>query len=1003
MHPGVAADKLQDVIQRMDICLRAVLQGEGELVAAAEQLADVGLAHGGGNVGQFMVDRLHQTTDCLVDAAVHFLAGGTQHITVYIDGSILQCLGQVELGVVVAFPHLHPLCFLDGLVLCKLYRGVFAQEALDLQVGAHFGQEGVIVGQCHKHFLALPGDHPQGRVLHAALIPRGQHTQPDIVALICLVGAVIHHLVEREGVPSAECRILVLFAGEDVLKDHLSDLREDFRHLHVFFFNLVVDLLLLIGQEHIDAAVFLDQHLAHQHLQGFLRLCFQGKAVIVDVGDHQAGDVVHICLDLHHIFDQEQGLQHVDGKDVLFLLFRVDVAVIIGTNDHAAVAVVKEVFQCIVEFMERHDGTDFFVHQLHGRLFEQCQHRALTLGQMLTGCTVGTDAGQHTCQKVELIGHKGVHLCKILRIGIQLFLHTVVENNEVLDDGALLVVDQPQALGCGVGLFQNTFFDNGIHVCGRQRQTGIKAPLNLGEIVALHLSDGVDILLRGHNDPRLALTFLAQFLGHSLEVQHQLGVIADILTDLIHQKDNMVVAAFLIQISLHTLGKVLDADLVGLHCLFAPVAGGGLAHAHIHQNLHNGVLNKIKVLPGILPRIAVGILKLFLERSKLVCLSKVAFQIRKVGHGAAEPLHFVEHLQEHVHYGILVLLAVGFAFGVDIEQDHIRRRVCCQLHICQNHLVCDFFIVDEEIPCVLIAHLLVFQQIGQDLQKVRFTASKETGDPYAHFRRGAQNTFFISRKKIRKVPLQFTGYHILFQFLCNIGLCALTDYDNTLKFTVDLLTEHLLDLHSYCILPLFHQPECPVIVIVLNLVEQDQFLFVVGARKEHYDRAADKCLMQVVQNLMGPQNRIALSDTRQKHDGVLRRMFLDILHDEAVVVIDLHGVGNRFGDPFHPVFLFKVIALFQKALLLQKINDDIIEIEHHQLKVIITTGIFAFHILDSSTNFQLFFRWIVENPVVHLVGSAGSLAEGRFPDCRFHLIQPVAQASIHSFHLILPP
>ena len=225
---------------------------------------------------------------------------------------------------------------------------------------------------------------------------------------------------------------------------------------------------------------------------------------------------------------------------------------------------------------------------------------------MLAGCTVGADAGQHTCQKVELIGHKGIHLCKILRIGVQFFLHTVVENNEVLDDGALLVVDQPQALGCGVGLFQNALFDNGIHVCRGQGQPGIKASLNLREIVAFHLGDGVDILLRGHNDPRLALTFLAKFLGHSLEVQHQLGVIADILTDLIHQKNNMVVAALLIQISLHTLGKVLDADLVGLRCLFAPVAGGRLAHkAHFHKGSHNFILNKIKFVSRLFPRMTV--------------------------------------------------------------------------------------------------------------------------------------------------------------------------------------------------------------------------------------------------------------------------------------------------------------------------------------------------------------------------------------------------------------
>ena len=127
-------------------------------------------------------------------------------------------------------------------------------------------------------------------------------------------------------------------------------------------------------------------------------------------------------------------------------------------------AVVEEVLQCIIEPIERHDCPHLIVHQLHGRLFEQSQHRTFTLGQVLAGCTVGTDAGQHTCQKVELIGHKGVHLCKIFRIGIQFFLHTVVEDNQIFDDGRFLVIEQTQALCCGLSLIQNTLFDNSVYI-----------------------------------------------------------------------------------------------------------------------------------------------------------------------------------------------------------------------------------------------------------------------------------------------------------------------------------------------------------------------------------------------------------------------------------------------------------------------------------------------------------------------------------------------------------
>ena len=78
-----------------------------------------------------MVNCLHQSSDSLVDAAGHFLAGGVQHIAIDIDDSLFQSFRQVKLGVHVAFPHLYALCFLNGLILGKLHRSILAQEPLN--------------------------------------------------------------------------------------------------------------------------------------------------------------------------------------------------------------------------------------------------------------------------------------------------------------------------------------------------------------------------------------------------------------------------------------------------------------------------------------------------------------------------------------------------------------------------------------------------------------------------------------------------------------------------------------------------------------------------------------------------------------------------------------------------------------------------------------------------------------------------------------------------------
>ena len=110
-----------------------------------------------------------------------------------------------------------------------------------------FRQELSIIGENDKDFSALTGHHPKCTIVRAAVIPRCQDTKADIIVLICLIRAVIHKLIEAERIASIENRVGVALAGEDVFKNHLRDLSDDFRRFDIFLFDLVVDFLFLIG------------------------------------------------------------------------------------------------------------------------------------------------------------------------------------------------------------------------------------------------------------------------------------------------------------------------------------------------------------------------------------------------------------------------------------------------------------------------------------------------------------------------------------------------------------------------------------------------------------------------------------------------------------------------------------------------------------------------------------------------------------------------------------
>ena len=144
--------------------------------------------------------------------------------------------------------------------------------------------------------------------------------------------------------------------------------------------------------------------------------------------------------------------------------------------------------------------------------------------------------------------------------------------------------------------------------------------------------------------------------------------------------------------------------------------------------------------------------------------------------------------------------------------------------------------------------------------------------------------------------------------------------------------------------------------------------------------------MQVVQNFMGPKQRIAFANTGQKYDSVLWGLLHELPDQDAVILVHLHGSGSCPDDIIKSAALLITDIGIHKVLALQVIHDHVIEIKNHQFKAIRTLGVFLLHVFDSLTNLKLLGRIIIEYPVVHLIGSSGTLPEFGLMDSIFHLI-----------------
>ena len=107
VHPAVVGDESQHIIQRVDVHFPSAFKVQRELVRCLKHLPDVRFPESCFDIRKLMINRLHQPSNRLVDAAGHFFGAGPDGITVDIDDRVLQVLGQIHLGISAALAHLH--------------------------------------------------------------------------------------------------------------------------------------------------------------------------------------------------------------------------------------------------------------------------------------------------------------------------------------------------------------------------------------------------------------------------------------------------------------------------------------------------------------------------------------------------------------------------------------------------------------------------------------------------------------------------------------------------------------------------------------------------------------------------------------------------------------------------------------------------------------------------------------------------------------------------------
>ena len=355
----------------------------------------------------------------------------------------------------------------------------------------------------------------------------------------------------------------------------------------------------------------------------------------------------------------------------------------------------------------------------------------------------------------------------------------------------------------------------------------------------------VDILLAGYDDPNLATAFGTQLLHNGLQVEHQAGIVADILADFIHQKNQVEVGGFALHVFGDFLGQAVDADFGGFRAV-EPVACGLIGNARrLRQRGGHVVLPEGKGLARGFPRLGVDLLKSCFEGRQLALTIQKTLKGGNLQVVAVIAAVFIKDLGEYAQNRVPVLAHGGFC--INIEQNHLGGGLRdAAHHFVSVGIVIEF--IGKVIDGLFAAHLFIGQQVGKNLEKVRFTAAEEARNPNANFICCALNALFVLIIKCAEVLLQLAGDYVFLQLLTAVFVVRLHHLDYAVDRAVNAFLEHILQFHSKA--PCLYQIKGTIVVVVHKGFKQRQRLPVVIAGVKQHDRYVVEDMLQIIEDVV---------------------------------------------------------------------------------------------------------------------------------------------------------
>ncbi|MNQ59776.1 hypothetical protein D3C85_740370 [compost metagenome] len=306
--------------------------------------------------------------------------------------------------------------------------------------------------------------------------------------------------------------------------------------------------------------------------------------------------------------------------------------------------------------------------------------------------------------------------------------------------------------------------------------------------------------MRGDDDPGAALADGAEVFGDGLQGQHQLGVAADELANLVDQKQHAVFGRLGFQVFIDPAAEVFHGDAEGLLGVLEPLVRGlgGEVEGRGYR-LFDVVLVELVTVTLLHPLQPGGLVEGLFEALVDATLAEVAFHVGDVRVIAAEAPVLVEHAQEYVEDRVAGIVGAGFA--VDVEQDDIGGIGHGLVDVGADHGIAQLVAIEEAHGLFAVAQGItrfdVGQQVGQGFQKVRLTGAEETADPHTNAvgDGGVVEVCAVGIEETAKMPLQFVGDDVFVQLLVHGGVVRLIRLDHAVDGAAEILEEDVFDAH----------------------------------------------------------------------------------------------------------------------------------------------------------------------------------------------------------------